>query len=176
MGLWRGEFRSEKDKTVAANHAQILIVGVPGRIQESLRTLLKAVPDLEILGPDAGRWPVTDLKESWPDLVLLEFCQPTEELTRELTWIRAHWPSASCLVLADTARQLRFARTAGADGALLRGFGAGEFFATLRDLLKDKVCLGFESALLGGVAAGHQAESSPRFSEGQVLLASPVVF
>ncbi len=176
MGLWRGKFRAEKDKTVAANHAHILIVGVPGRIQESLRTLLKAVPDLEVLGADTGRWPVTDLKDGRPDLVLLEFCHPAEELTRELTWIRAHWPSASCLVLADTARQLRFARTAGADGALLRGFGAGEFFATLRDLLQGKVSLGSESAMLGGVAADHQAESSPRFGEGQVLLASPAVF
>ncbi len=161
---------------MAANHAQILIVGVPGRIQESLRTLLKAVPDLEILGADTGRWPVTDLKESWPDLVLLDFCQPAEELTRELTWIRAHWPSASCLVLADTARQLRFARTAGADGALLRGFGVVEFFATLRDLLKGKISLGFEPALPGSGAADSRLEGGPRYSEGQVLLASPVVF
>ena len=78
MGIWRGEFRAEKDTTVAANHAQILIVGVPGRIQESLRTLLKAVPDLEVLGPDAGRWPVTDLKEGRPDLVLLDIVMPGE--------------------------------------------------------------------------------------------------
>ena len=161
---------------MAANQAQILIVGVPGRIQDSLRTLLKAMPDLEILGGDTGRWPVTDLKEGRPDLVLLEFCQPAEELTRELTRIRAQWPSASCLVLADTARQLRFARTAGADGALLRGFGAGEFFATLRDLLKGKVSLGFESALPGSGAVDSRLEGSSHYSEGHVLLASPVVF
>lgn len=176
MGSLGRGFRCERGKTVAATHAQILIVGVPGRIQESLCTLLKAMPELDVLEGEMERRRVVDLKDGSPDLVLLEFCPTPEEFARELAWIRARWPGASCLVLADTARQIRLARTAGADGALLRGFAADEFFATLRDLLKGKVGLSLEAALTGTQAADSQPGISRGFGEAPVLIASPAVF
>jgi DNA-binding NarL/FixJ family response regulator len=169
------DYRSEKDETVAANRVQVLIVGVPGRMQESLHTLLKAVPELEVSRAEKGDWPFADAGPERPDLVLLDFGEPATELARDLAWIKANWPLANCLVLADTARQLQAARVAGADGVLLRGFAMGEFFTTLQDLLKGKVCLGFEPALPSSEARGNIPESSASLG-GQALLVSPVVF
>jgi DNA-binding NarL/FixJ family response regulator len=161
---------------VAVNRAQVVILGVPGRMQESLRTLLKAVPDLEVLGEKQEYWPLTDVGGDMPDLVVLDFGAQTAEVTRDLAWIKAHWPAASCLVVADTARQLQAVKAAGANGVLLRGFAAGEFFGMLRDLLHGQFGLGLERAEPGSEARGSALESGPSLKEGRALLASPVVY
>jgi DNA-binding NarL/FixJ family response regulator len=157
---------------VAANRAQILIVGMPGRMQECLLTLLKAVPDLEVLGTGQEYSSLTDWDAETPDLVLLDCGQSALALTGEVGSIKAKWPSASCLVVADTARQLQVAKAAGADGVLLRGFAVGELFATLRELLQAKIRLSPELALADNAGSA----SHGTWVEGYTLLASPVVF
>jgi DNA-binding NarL/FixJ family response regulator len=161
---------------VAVNRAQVLVLGVPGRLQECLRSLLKAVPELEVLGADKGYWPLADMNGQKPDLVVLDFGSQTEEMARDLAWINAHWPGASCLVVADTARQLQAARAAGASGVLLRGFAAGEFFGVLHDLLQGQFGLGREAAEPGNEARASASECDPSLGEDRALLASPVVF
>ena len=125
--------------------AQVLIVGVPGRMQESLRTLLNAIPKFEIVEAENGFWPPVDrVAKSMPDLVLLDFGLPAPEAAAALEWIKANWSSARCLVLVNTAQQKLAAKTAGADGVLLKGFSAAEFFVTLKELLKEKITLGLD--------------------------------
>lgn len=157
---------------MTAERAQVLIVGMPGRMQESLRTLLKAVPDVEVLETGKEYFALTDLGNERPDLVLLDFGQPALALTGEVAAIKAKWPSASCLVLADTARQVQVAKAAGADGVLLRGFAVGELFATLSDLLKDRIHLSAELPLQGPAIL----ESSVGRVESDALPVSPAVF
>ena len=82
-------------------------------------------------------------------------------MPRDLAWLKANWPLTRCLVLADTALQLRLALSAGADAALLKGFTAGEFFATLKDLLKGEVDPQFELAVPGS-GRGEAPESDAR--------------
>ena len=173
--LRRKIFRIEKDKKVAVNRAQALILGVPGRIQESLRTLLKAVPDLEVLGTEKGYWPPANVGDDRPDLVVLDFGSQTLELTRDLAWIKANWPATSCVVVADTARQAQAAKAAGANGVLLRGFEAGEFFGMLHDVLHGPFRAGLEPAQPSSEAKGSSPESGPSLGEGRALLASPVI-
>ncbi len=156
---------------MAVNRAQVLILGVPGRMQDSLRTLLRAVPELDIVGAKRDCRPLVNGGSPRPDLVVLDFGAQTAEVTRHLAWIRAHWPTASCLVVADTVRQLLAAKAAGAHGVLLRGFAAGEFFGMLRDLLNEQFRLGLEPARPSGAF-----ESSPSLKEGRALLASPAVY
>jgi DNA-binding NarL/FixJ family response regulator len=144
-------------------------------MQESLQTLLRAIPELEVAKAEKEGWPLTDVGGDQPDLVLLDFCEPTTEVVRVLAWIKAHWPTASCLVLGDTARQLQAAKGAGADDVLLRGFAMGEFFATLKELLKGKVSPGFEPAQPNSQIHENTLESSGSLG-GQAQLASPVVF
>lgn len=156
---------------MAVNRAQVLILGVPGRMQDSLRTLLKAVPELDIVGPKRDCRPLGDGGGARPDLVVLDFGARTAEVTRDLAWIQAHWPTASCLVVADTVRQLLAAKAAGAHGVLLRGFAAGEFFGMLRDLLHGQYRLSLEPA-----QPGSALESGSNLKEGRALLASPVIY
>ncbi len=161
---------------MAVNRAQVLILGVPGRMQESLRTLLKAAPDLEVLGEKQEYWPLVDGSRERPDLVVLDFGVQTAKVARDLEWIKSHWPTASCLVVADTARQLHVAKAAGANGVLLRGFAAGEFFGLLHDLLPERFRIGLEPAQPGSQSWGSALESNPSLEEGQALMASPVVY
>jgi len=161
---------------VAVNRAQVLILGVPGRMQESLRTLLKAAPDVEVLGAKQEFWPLVDGSRERPDLVVLDFGVQPAKVARDLAWIKSHWPTASCLVVADTARQLHAAKAAGANGVLLRGFAAGEFFGMLHDLLHEQFRIGLEPAQPGSEARGSTSESGPSLKEGQALLASSVVY
>ncbi len=156
---------------MAVNRAQVLILGVPGRMQECLRTLLRAVPDLEVLGEKPEYWPLADVSGERPDLVVLDFGAQTAEVARDLAWIKAHWPTASCLVVADTARQLHAAKAAGANGVLLRGFAAGEFFGMLHDLLQGQFRVSLEPA-----QPGSALESGSSLKEGRALFASPAVY
>jgi DNA-binding NarL/FixJ family response regulator len=150
---------------VVANRALVLMIGVPGRIQESLRTMLKAVPDLEVLEVEQGHWPSAKLRQEKPDLVLLDSGLPAEEVA----WIKANWPSTGCLVLSDTTGQMQRAKAAGADAALLRGFTGNEFFATLRGLLKDKILLDCEPGRPSREYNGDGLETSPGQGEGRPL-------
>ena len=168
--------RTEKDASVAAYRTQVLILGEPGRMQESLRTLLRAVPDLEVLGPEKGFLSLPDPGLERPDLVLLDFGRPAAELTREVVWIKTNWPQTRCLVLADTSRLLQAAKAAGADGVLLRGFAGGEFFTMLRELLQEKIRLDVELAQPSSPAKGNGSENSVSLVEARALLVSPAVF
>ncbi len=122
------------------NRAQVLIIGMPGRMQEGLRTLLNAIPQFDVKDSRCENWPPTELLAGdVPDLVLLDFGLPAQEAIQDLEWIKSNWTSTRCLVLANTVRQQIAAKAAGADGVLLRGFSGAEFFAAIRALLVGKV-------------------------------------
>ncbi len=109
-------------------------------MQESLRTLLNAVPKFEVVEPQGeGCPPLKSVTEREPDLVLLDFGLPAPEVIQSLAWIKANWSSTHSLVLANTARQQLAAKAAGADEVLLKGFSVAEFFAALHGLLGSKV-------------------------------------
>jgi DNA-binding NarL/FixJ family response regulator len=176
MGSWL-KLYVEKDETVAGNRAQVLIVGMSGRMQESLRSLLKAVPDIEVLLAEKGSLSVTETGSGQqPDLVLLDFCRPTPELMQDLDWVKSHWPGTNCLVLADTARQQQLAKAAGADGVLLRGFAMPEFFSMLRDMLRGTVWLEIEPPQPARPMGGETVEPGRSLLSESALLANPAVF
>jgi DNA-binding NarL/FixJ family response regulator len=109
-------------------------------MQESLRTLLNAIPKFEVIeAQPEGRLPVEYIAEGEPDLVLLDFGLPAPQVIQNLAWIKANWISARSLVLANTARQQLAAKAAGADEVLLKGFSVAEFFASIHGLLAGKV-------------------------------------
>jgi len=145
---------------MSVGQAQVLVLGTPGRMQESLRTLLQSVRELEALDPGAGHWPSPRYSSEKIHVVVLDLGRPEGDMPRDLAWLKANWPLTRCLVLADTALQLRLALSAGADAALLKGFTAGELFATLKDLLKGKVDPPFELAVPGGGRAEASASDA----------------
>jgi DNA-binding NarL/FixJ family response regulator len=70
-----------------------------------------------------------------PALVLLDTSLNGVDLSEVLAYIRSNGARTRCLVLADSVRQRREARRAGADAVLLKGFPIGELFQAVSDLL-----------------------------------------
>jgi DNA-binding NarL/FixJ family response regulator len=147
---------------VTANRAQVLILGVPGRMQECLKTLLNAIPQLEVKNADREHWPPNGLEaEKIPDLVVLDSGLAAPEALEYLTWIHVNWSAVRSLILVNTAQQQLVARAAGAHEVLIKGFSAAEFFAAVKSLLNGRVTFSPE---LSPSAMPDQTEGATDYS------------
>jgi DNA-binding NarL/FixJ family response regulator len=118
------------------NGVSALTVARPGRLRDSLNICLVATPYIaQVDSADDSAAVLRRLAESSPALVLLDMDLVDGEVQATLGLIKARWPQARCIVLADDVRQQREANAAGADGTLLRGFSVTELFATVEKLL-----------------------------------------
>lgn len=123
----------EKSVTLAA---PALIVASPGRIRDGLRTMLRAMPRLEpILQASDGPAALEIIEKSRPALVLLDSKLANNDLQSVSRQIRNESPRPRCILLIDDARQQWLAKVADADRVLTIGCPAGEFFATVEQLL-----------------------------------------
>jgi DNA-binding NarL/FixJ family response regulator len=128
------------------------IVAKPGPLREALRAALGAMPCVHVVGEVDE--PVSALRAHLdPAPALIVLSAENSGLGTLDAWqqIRAHWPEARCIILADTVQQREKARAAGADLVLLKGFAAGRLFAAVE-------------ALFGETEAGHSAGDA---SEGE---------
>ncbi len=118
------------------NYIPVLIVARPGRMRDSLRALLRAIPQLEIVGQaDNGSSALGMVTNYHPSLVLLDSDLPDDEAWTVLKKTKSEWPQTRCIVLANSVHQQWLAKTAGADSVLLTGFPATKFFAAIEALL-----------------------------------------
>ncbi len=114
------------------------VVARSGRMRDGLIALLRAIPEIgavEQLGDDAA------VLASVPDhrqaLILLDASLMNQEVWTLMKQCKSRQSQdhCKCLVLVDNSFQQRMALAAGADGVLLAGFPAAEFFATVENLL-----------------------------------------
>jgi DNA-binding NarL/FixJ family response regulator len=113
-----------------------LIVARPGRLRDALSALLTTIPQLEIVGQaDDGFAALKMVAERRPTLILLDSTLPDYEVKATLNQLKAYWPQIRCLVLADTPRQQQVAKSAGADGVLLKGYPAATLLTNIEKLL-----------------------------------------
>lgn len=118
------------------HNASALIVARSDRKRDSLRALLKAIPQLRIIGQvDDASSALKLIADHQPALTLLDFNLPDNEAWTVLKQIKTEWPQCRCLVLIDTIQQRRMAEAAHADGMLANGFSIDEFFAISDRLL-----------------------------------------
>jgi DNA-binding NarL/FixJ family response regulator len=123
----------EKPVTMAA---PALIVANPGRIRDGLRTMLRAMPRLEpILQASDGPAALEIIEKNHPALVLLDSALANNDLQSVSRQIKSQSPHIRCILLVDNARQQWLAKVADADRVLTIGCPAGEFFATVEQLL-----------------------------------------
>lgn len=123
-----------------ADQFTAFVVAKPGRIRDGLIALLRAIPEIgtiEPLGNDASV--LARLSHHPQTLVLLDARLMNQEVWTVIKQVKSHQPQVHCkyLVLADNNFQQRMAVAAGADGVLLAGFPANEFFATVENLLEQ---------------------------------------
>ncbi len=117
-----------------------LIVARPGRMRDSLQSLLAAAPLIDEIDQADDGASALRILERCPTLVLLDTNLPGGQVWEVLAQIRAQQPHTRCLVLADSARQRQMAWASGADDVLLKGFQTAELFAAIEKVLSKELC------------------------------------
>jgi DNA-binding NarL/FixJ family response regulator len=115
---------------------QLLLIARSGPIADGLLAILTTTSGMQVRGP-------LDRIPSGPGAALTPppsdvfvDCGPLEiDVAALVRRIRALWPEAKCVVLADDVKQQRAARKAGADAALIRGCQPEELIATVEGVL-----------------------------------------
>ena len=119
--------------------ASALIVAKPSRIRDSLKTLLRAVPHMQIVGQaDNSPAAIKMITDYRPTLVLLDSNLPDDEIQTILRRTKTNQPQTRFIVLAKTAQQQWMAEAAGADSVLFAGHSAAKFFAAIEGLLAQQ--------------------------------------
>ena len=113
-----------------------LIVAAPGDLRDGLQSLLTTIPGI---GPisQANDEPTAlrIIEQQSPDLVLLDFHIPGDNVPAVLERIKAEYPQTRSLVLADHVQQQREAKSVAADVVVLKGFLAAKLVETIMGLL-----------------------------------------
>ena len=122
--------------------APALIVASPGRIRDSLKTMLRAVPRIETVyqandGPTASKI----ITEYHPVLVLLDSKLANNDIQSVSRHIKTESPQTRCIVLVDNVQQQWMAKVADADSVLAIGCPATKFFSTIEELLSQELTI-----------------------------------
>ena len=104
-----------------------LIIAKPGHLRNSLQSLLRTIPQIEILAESHDPSILLKINEEiHPELILLDASSIEGENWSALTKIKADWSDTKIIVLTENDQQGKIAREAGADYYLLKGFPATE--------------------------------------------------
>jgi DNA-binding NarL/FixJ family response regulator len=104
-----------------------MIIAKPGHLRTALQSLLRTVPQIEILAESDDPSILVKMNEDiHPELILVDGGLIEENDWSALTNIKANRPATKVLVLTDNDQQGLSAREAGADFYLLKGFPATE--------------------------------------------------
>ena len=113
-----------------------LVVARPGLVRDGLQSMLSAVPGMDALEPaHDGASALDRLKSHRPDLLILDSGLSQGELCTTLRQIKEQWPDVLCIVVADSPRQARAMKAAGADAVLVEGSSAALLSTTIKDLI-----------------------------------------
>lgn len=125
------------DKSNILNKITIaLIIAKPGHLRNSLQSLLRTMPQIEMLAETSD--PSILLKmdlEIHPELILIDGGLLTEANWSQVKTIKANWPETKVLVLTDNDQQGQAAREAGADLYLLKGYPATDLARLIENSL-----------------------------------------
>jgi two-component system response regulator NreC len=113
-------------------HCRVLIADDNGRARLGLRALLALTPQIEIAGEVAdGREAVRMVRDSQPDVVVMDVRMPQMDGLEATRQIKRHWPQVRIVVVSMHASQRAEALAAGADAFLAKGCPAGELLAAI---------------------------------------------
>lgn len=104
-----------------------LIIAKPDHLRHGLQSLLRTIPQIEILAEAHDPSILLKLdKEMHPELILVDASIIDEANWSALKKIKEILPSTKVLVLTENDQQGKKAKEAGADFYLLQGFPASE--------------------------------------------------
>jgi len=113
-----------------------LIITKPGHLRNGLQSLLRTIPQIEILAE--AHEPSVLLKmsaEIQPELILVDASLLAEPNWAAISKIKADGPNTKIIVLTENEQEGQTAQEAGADYYLLKGFPATELAQLIEYLL-----------------------------------------
>ncbi len=121
--------RREVDKT------RILIVDDSSAAKDGLRSILRAYPDIDVVGEATdGLESIDEAERLQPDVVLMDAQMPNMSGVEATRRIKERWPAIKVLFLTVHEQYADEALAAGADGYLLKDSGRKELLAAIREL------------------------------------------
>ena len=113
-----------------------LIVAKPGPLRDSIQALMIAIPQIEAVRETSDLSSALAMVfDRCPALVLLDSGLERGEIRPAVKRVKAQWPLARCVFLADDVQQQREGESAGVDAALLKGLPATQLVAVIVGLL-----------------------------------------
>ena len=129
---------TEEDETVRERQLDkisVLIVDDSDAVRDGLRSILRANPDIEVLGEAAdGLAAIAMLEELQPDIILMDAQMPQMDGIEATRRIKAQWPNIKILFLTVHTEFIEAAVAAGADAYLLKDSGRKELLQAIREL------------------------------------------
>jgi chemotaxis response regulator CheB len=107
---------------------RVIVVSMPGTMQESLQANLDAMPGVEVIALAGGCLSAVRLvQEKQPDIVVVDSNLSEDEVLAFLNDVKRLHPEIRVVVLTHTTRQQRRILGGGADAVLSRWSPAKEF-------------------------------------------------
>ena len=103
-----------------------LFIAKPGHLRNGLQSLLRTIPQIEVLAESDNPGILAKMNDSCPELIILDGALINEEILTAISKIKTDWPGTKVLVLTDDHQQGKAAREAGSDFYLPKGFPATE--------------------------------------------------
>lgn len=116
--------------------ASIFLIARPGRMRDGLRAMIKAMPQLALIGQADNAHSAWDIIiEQPPALILLDATVSLSEIQPLIEKTKIRWPEIQFVVLVNDQQHLWSAQSAGVDRVLLTGFSISQFFTAIEELL-----------------------------------------
>jgi DNA-binding NarL/FixJ family response regulator len=116
-----------------------LVVAEPGHLWSGLHSLLRTVPQIEIIAEANDAAVLLNMgAEIHPEIVLLDASLFDENTWPGITKIKGEWPHTHCVALVEDDLQRQRAQDAGADFVLSKGFPAARLVTLIEDLLSQR--------------------------------------
>jgi len=113
-----------------------LIMARAGRMRDGLQVLLATAPQIARVDLADNASDLFDIvRNTTPLLVVLDTNLTDTRILAALKTIKQVQPDTRCLVIIDNLYRQMAVKDAGADGVLLRGFSAIEFFEMVKAML-----------------------------------------
>lgn len=117
----------------------VLVVAKPGHFWNGLQSLLRTVPQIEIIAETRDPSVLTRLDtEMRPELYLLDASLFDGGAWTALAKINRESAHTQCVVLVDDDKQQKSAQNAGADLVLSKGYPAAKLVSLIEELLSQK--------------------------------------
>ena len=129
------EARSERGRGWHVDKISVLIADDSPAIRDGLQSILRAHPDIEVVGEATnGVEAIAKAEQLQPGFILMDAQMPELDGIAATRQIKERWPIIKILLLTVHTEYIEAALAAGADGYLLKDSGRQELVQAIKEL------------------------------------------